>query len=162
MKKIKPAALAVYILTVVWIAFIWINSMQVGSASGEMSGSVTEQINAFLALFANGAALPHLFIRKAAHFLEFALLAVLLCADILLLLRLGERDTVRGILPLWIALPCAMAVAAADEIIQLFVEGRVGSFADVLIDSSGALCATLIFFGVMLIKLKIKGQRTYG
>lgn len=73
----------------------------------------------------------HFLVRKSAHMTEYALLA-------LLLLRALSHE--RGEVRRWIssAWVLATAYAASDELHQLFVEGRNGSFIDVLIDSAGA------------------------
>lgn len=72
--------------------------------------------------------------RKAIHFGEYFLLACLWWWA--LAKHLGDR---RAVLP---ALAIAVAYAISDEIHQTFVDGRVGTWRDVLIDSAGALTAT--------------------
>ena len=133
-----------------WIGFIWVNSMQVGSVSGEMSGSVTEGINAFFGKFIDGFYISGLAVRKTAHFLEFALLALLLCFNFYYIFGLCKKSSPKKCALTTLAFPAAFAVACVDESIQLFVEGRVGSFTDVLIDSSGALFSTGVFFLILL------------
>ena len=155
MKKNKYTVMAACALTVVWIAFIWWNSMQSGGESGAMSGSVTVGINAFLSSIGIGIRIPQLLVRKAAHFLEFAMLASLLSFDALCVFDLRRHSSARRKCLVWWAFPCAVAVASVDETIQLFVEGRVGSVIDVMIDSGGALTAvSLWFLALMLMKNK--------
>ena len=75
------------------------------------------------------------FVRKAAHFAEYFVLGALVggcCA-------LRWRPVL-----LWPLLGCA-GVAALDEFLQTFYEGRSGELRDVLLDSLGALCALLLF-----------------
>ena len=128
-----------------WIGIIWINSMQVGSVSGEMSGSVTEGINAFFGRFIDGFYISGYTVRKLAHFLEFALLALLLCLNFYYIFGIDKSSSLKKRCFTLLALPCAIAVACIDESIQLFVDGRDGNFTDVLIDSSGALLSTAVF-----------------
>jgi VanZ family protein len=72
-------------------------------------------------------------LRKLTHFGEyFALTALWWWA---LRTRIGGR---RALLP---ALAIAIGYAVTDEIHQTFVDGRVGTWRDVAIDSAGALCA---------------------
>jgi VanZ family protein len=72
--------------------------------------------------------------RKATHFGEYFLLMALWWW------ALGTRlDARRAIAP---ALAITVAYAVSDEIHQTFVDGRVGTWRDVLIDSAGALAAT--------------------
>lgn len=82
--------------------------------------------------------------RKVAHFTEFAALGV--CTVWMILgLRISEK--------LWTkasaALGYCVMVAALDETLQLFVEGRHGSMGDVMLDSSGAIV------GIMLVILVV-------
>ena len=73
----------------------------------------------------------HFLIRKAGHFTEYAILALLLQRAI------GGR----GVRPFVLALVIATAYAATDEFHQSFVSGRMASPWDVLIDAAGALTA---------------------
>jgi VanZ family protein len=69
-------------------------------------------------------------LRKLAHMAEFGLLWWLWRRA----LGRGERAT-------WAAAAIAVAYAATDEFHQSFVEGRVGSPVDVLIDAAGVALA---------------------
>ncbi|MBM4442199.1 MAG: VanZ family protein [Candidatus Rokubacteria bacterium] len=77
----------------------------------------------------------HVLLRKAAHFVEYALLAWLW----------GRALVVgRGIAPRSAAVSAwamATACAAIDESVQAWHPSRVGSVGDVLIDTAGALAA---------------------
>ena len=141
-----------FCLSLLWIVFIWGNSLQRGVVSGAMSGTVTERINAFFGQFMDGFYISGLLVRKIAHFLEFAFLAFLLCFDYCFILGINKDSSLKRISALWLALPTAVAVACIDESIQLFVEDRVGSISDVLIDSSGALICTLVFYLVLILR----------
>ena len=76
----------------------------------------------------------HFLIRKAGHFTEYAILA-------LLLRRAIGHD---GLKPFGLALLVAATYAATDEFHQSFVPGRTPARGDVLIDTSGALVALLV------------------
>ena len=78
--------------------------------------------------------LAHLILRKAAHFTEYALLAGLWWRA--LRTRLEARAALAA------AFSIAVAYAVTDEIHQTFVDTRVGSPVDVLIDMAGAAAAT--------------------
>ncbi len=75
------------------------------------------------------------FIRKAAHFTEFAMLGASLR---LLFHALRLRWPV---LCAWIA---GTLYACTDELHQIFVSGRAGMLQDVCIDSAGVLTAVLL------------------
>lgn len=74
----------------------------------------------------------HYYIRKTAHFMEYFILAV--CVSLPLYVY-----GIRGIWLVLTALILCTGFACLDEYHQLFVSGRVGSYRDVIIDSSGAL-----------------------
>jgi VanZ family protein len=68
-------------------------------------------------------------IRKCAHFAEYALLGALWCGFF------------GGLSSAWLT---ATATAAADELLQRFVEGRSGQLSDVLLDSTGAVTGIVL------------------
>ena len=159
-KKIRVLPIVLWSACLLWVLFIFINSMQTGSESGEMSGNVTEAINEVLHVISPSWNVGHLFVRKAAHFSEFALLALLFGFAYLttFVSGLDERVPLRRLSCVLLALPSAVLVAAIDETIQLFVEGRVGSAVDVLIDSSGAACSVLVLFMVLALTNRKKNR----
>ena len=74
----------------------------------------------------------HPFVRKLAHFSEFALLGALItCAALCHMWSLSARVTVSVL--------CSGLCAVMDEFHQLFVSGRSGQLKDVAIDFSGAV-----------------------
>lgn len=86
----------------------------------------------------------HKFVRKAAHFSEFALLGFLSACLLLYISAVFRR------LRLWLTLtvPAVLALlyAISDEIHQIF-SGRGPRVTDVLIDFSGAVCGILLVHG---------------
>lgn len=83
------------------------------------------------------------YVRKAAHFGEYAFLAFWAC----LLLR--EYAAACAPLKAW---AWATLYAATDEVHQLLVSGRAGMVRDVAIDSAGALVGAGVAMGILLIK----------
>lgn len=81
-------------------------------------------------------------VRKSAHALEYAILAVLLILTVNSFLCAGKE---KGVKSLRIAFLTAVCYATSDEIHQYFVPGRSGRWQDVLIDSAG-VCAGCLFF----------------
>ncbi len=71
--------------------------------------------------------------RKLGHFAEYFLLTVLWWWAL--------RTNVGGRRALAPAIAIAIGYAITDELHQSFVDGRVGTWRDVLIDSAGALAA---------------------
>ena len=152
----KRALLIIFLVaSILWALFIFSNSLQTGESSGEMSGSVTEAINKLLGAISPSLEVTHRFVRKAAHFCEFGVLSTLVSFTLYFFFAKSDRRE------LWclLAIPISAIVAACDETIQLFVDGRGGSVVDVLIDTSGACTAALIFLGITLI-VKLRKKRT--
>ena len=83
----------------------------------------------------------HKFIRKLAHFSEFALLGFLTA---FLVVHLAARFSRLTAILQWLA-PAAfcLAYAASDEIHQMFTE-RGPAVTDVLLDFAGAMCGILV------------------
>lgn len=77
----------------------------------------------------------HLLIRKLAHMTEFGILYFLIFQFITTYKKLY-------ILPLFFTI----VYAAFDEIHQLFIEGRSGNIADIMIDSIGAIIMLCIVY----------------
>ena len=127
------------ILTFMWVAVIFSFSLQPGEVSGDISGSFLQKILEWFApgVFEQLETMPqeqlefwHMVLRKCAHFTEFAVLGVLSSLTVS-----QTKLSRRGL----IALGFCLAVAAMDETLQLFVDGRAGRVVDVMIDGVGAL-----------------------
>jgi VanZ family protein len=82
----------------------------------------------------------HTIIRKSAHFLEYAVLAILLCRA---LTEPGVRPS--PALLLKVILWCAV-YACLDELHQLFVPKRTGSLYDSMLDTTGATVGALLLW----------------
>lgn len=78
------------------------------------------------------------FIRKSAHFIEYALLSFLIAFH---LWACNKKAYIIFIL----AIILSFLYASLDEYHQLFVPGRSGQIKDVLIDTSGAVLGSLVF-----------------
>ena len=83
-------------------------------------------------------AAAHLLIRKAAHVIEYAVLAGLWR---------------RGVGGAWAPLGLAVLTACLDELRQSFTPARVGSMADVLLDSAAAATA----LGLIALRARLRG-----
>ena len=77
--------------------------------------------------------------RKAAHFLEYALLGFL----VLNMLKDYKKINIKLII---ISILICILYAISDEIHQYFVPGRSCQFTDVLIDSTGSVLGTILYF----------------
>ena len=126
------------VLAVLMIAFIWSNSLKTGAESGAQSGAVTKVLQAILD--PNGR-IPeesfHHFVRKAAHFTEFAMLGVVV-AGLFSVIQKQNKRVFRS-LPVLVVL----LVAVTDEYIQYFV-GRGSAVTDVVLDFAGGMTGLVL------------------
>lgn len=136
-KKRRIAACAVFsLLTTAVMVAVFLFSNQSSGESSEISRGLLRKILDILPF-----EISHVFIRKAAHFSEFAVLGAMCFSAALL----GMKAP-----PIPAALIISCAYAATDELHQIFIPGRACRFFDLFVDSSGAVCgiaaALLIFF----------------
>lgn len=127
--------------------FIFSMSSANGKESSQMSNSLLLKIAEI-----TGIEISSHFIRKAAHFCEFALLSFLITNAVFATFIKKKA----GI----IAFPCACLYAVTDELHQLFSDGRACSIKDMLIDSSGALLGVVLFSLIILIYVKHIERKT--
>ena len=126
------------LLTLAVLVFIFSNSLQNAEESSADSGKIAAFFLQILRLFCNPDAEKfHNFIRKTAHFTEFAALGAVSCLWLRNLLK-NRR--------LHFPLPTALSAAAAftDEMLQRRSEGRACSVWDMLLDTCGAVCAVTV------------------
>ena len=128
------------------LALIWGNSLLPGVSSEAVSGGVLAFLGQFLPVLLTEAG--HTFLRKAAHFSEFALLG---------LLYSGRHTLVKGETPAHLML-FGLTVACIDETIQIFTPDRASSLIDVWIDTSGFCLGFVVIYAVYTIYNKIKGE----
>ncbi len=135
---------------IIWLVVIYLFSAQTGEQSGALSGGITETLVEHLV--PHYTELPpaeqatvlsnwHFYVRKAAHFSEYAVLGVLLSAAL-------AAYPLRTPLRLLLSAGGGLLWAAGDELHQLFVAARGPSVRDVLIDFGGALFGSLIAVAV--------------
>ena len=148
------------ILTVVWMAVIFLFSAKPGDESERQSlraGKIVCSI--FVPGYDNMSEQEQISmaesidypVRKAAHATEYAILAGLMLGIVVTSLINWKH--------LLVAVLVAVVYASTDEFHQLFVPGRSGRFIDVLIDGTGALIGVLIVFLVYKLVCKIKNKR---
>ena len=128
------------------LALIWGNSMMTAVDSEAVSGGVLELLGRFIPVLLTESG--HTFLRKAAHFSEFALLGLLFCGRY----RLARRSTPPHLMGF------GLAVACIDETIQIFTPGRASSLIDVWIDASGFALGFVMIVVFHTIHNKIKGE----
>lgn len=127
-----------WLLVFLCMAFIFSMSAADAEKSSEISNSFLMRI-----IELTGLEITSHFIRKAAHFCEFALLSFLISNAVFATWK-SKKSSIY-------AFPAACFYAVTDELHQLFSDGRACSFRDMLIDSSGAFLGALVFSVIVLI-----------
>lgn len=112
------------------LAFIWGNSAMPGEDSGALSDWVGALLGKIAPFLTTEAGLH--FLRKTAHFSEFAALGMVLG-------WLFGMTVAHRIWTYLLPLLCGTAAACIDETIQIFSPGRYSSLVDVAIDCSGVI-----------------------
>ena len=134
------------ILILLNLALIWGNSLLPGASSDAVSGGVLAFLGRFLPVLLTETG--HTFLRKAAHFSEFALLG---------LLYGGRHRLTKGETPAHLML-FGLTVACIDETIQIFTPERASSLIDVWIDASGFALGLVVIITAYTIYNNIKGD----
>lgn len=142
--KFGKAAI-ILILLFLWYSMIFSFSAQNGETSGSLSGSIalkTAQVfdkltfghrsEENIALLAEKLEFP---IRKAAHFIEYAVLGCLWF--FFFRIFLGKAGGKKQRICMLVCVGIVFLSAAGDEFHQTFISGRSGNFKDVLLDTAG-------------------------
>ena len=142
--KSKTKNIITIILIIAWMILVFYFSNQISDESSKLSGGITRAILNFFNLL-EGKTLEQqsaieTIIRKLAHYSIYTLGGIL----ILLHVNLYKIKTNKKVIISWLI---GTAYAMTDEIHQLFIQGRSGSFTDTIIDFIGCL------FGLIIIKL---------
>ncbi len=152
-----------WIAVILWMGVIFAFSAQPAVESDELSMGLAQKIFQFInglndipvfawigtdnIIVALGVA--NHYVRKTAHFMIFAVLAVLVYN---LIAAYGIK---RSKVVLIAALVC-LAYAVSDEIHQIYVPGRAGQVKDVLIDFSGSVSALGVVYLLFGRRVKYK------
>ena len=137
-------------LSILWLLFIFSNSLDNGIESDQKSSGVTEIINNVLHALGFKGDVPHIFVRKLAHFTEFAILAVFVCPVIVF--------APKKLTPL-LSPPICLVCAMLDELLQNFSVGRGPQLSDVGIDTFGAICGTAAFMALYFLIIVITKKK---
>ena len=150
----RRRTLLAWLLVLVWAGVIW----QFGSDAYSLdrtSRFLQPLINWLLGDVELATRIQiHALVRKSAHFIEYAILALLAFRAALLTAERHQISTA-----CWVALFFVATVAAADEFRQSFSAARTGSPYDVLIDVAGGLVGLL---GVLVIMRRVRASKVFG
>lgn len=126
--------------TLLWCLLIFLFSNQIASESSIMSNNVYNNFNNFIFLRLLFDIIP---IRKCAHMFLYFILSILCYFHM-------YRYTFK---PYLFTMLFCYLYACTDEIHQLFIMGRSGSFIDTIIDFTGCLIGLIV---IKLIELCIR------
>ncbi len=137
------------LLTAALIAFAFIHSsMPADISEGESEGVLMFLQNIFKAIGISAELTDHI-VRKAAHFIEYTAIGIMLMNTAYSF----NRSRPHVYYPhMFFA---GLFVAVVDEAIQLNVAGRSGQITDVLLDFSGIIAGTLVMLIILTIHKKI-------
>lgn len=161
------------LLSVLWMAVIFLFSSQTGDESGEQSDFLASLVCKLIPveLSANGLNNLTFFIRKLAHFTEYAILGILYYEMIYSFSennsdRKQQKDEMQDInkaehknkhtskIMVAIVIVMCMLYALSDEFHQTFTAGRSPSIRDVCIDTCGGAAGCMITWFIIHKKKK--------
>ena len=156
MKKFSTKRLLSWVAVAAWMVVIFLFSAQTGDDSGDTSGRILRLVMKLLYWNFDAfspqrqeslMAVWGVIVRKGAHFTEYAVLGALLCNA---LRNYDLSGKLRWLLPVGIG----GLYAVTDEIHQYFVPERACRLLDMGIDTTGVLCGTAVFFGIVYLLKK--------
>lgn len=160
MSKIHYIRILLILMIVLWLGVIFSFSSKNGTQSSKSSGRVTKAVISVCYPAYDTLSEKHqekifgnfnFFIRKAAHFMEYFMLSVLVTS---LIMTFDKKDFSAII---FAAIICA-ALAAGDEVHQGFVSGRNPAVKDVVIDTFGAVSGSALIIIIYKISHKNGGK----
>jgi len=135
-KKLIKILYCVYLL--LYICFIFSNSIKSRELSANDSNYILNALNNFLELIHIPIVLSGLFVRKLAHFTEFFILGLSLSGYLIINKKIERNNFIQISF-----LSCL--VAMTDETIQYF-SGRGSMLLDVWLDFSSAVLAIFLIY----------------
>lgn len=84
----------------------------------------------------------NLIVRKMAHFIEYAVLAIAIAFH----LWVWKKD---GMILFILTIGLSAGYATTDEFHQRYISGRSGQIADILLDTAGAIAGFLLFLFIL-------------
>ena len=125
------------IILIIWLIIIFFFSADTGDISSNKSSKLSTIVSVFCKT-EECKDKSEFIIRKCAHFTEYLILALLIINVI------KDYKTINYKLLLLTLILCLL-YAASDEWHQTFVDGRVGNYKDVLLDTFGSFIGIIIY-----------------
>ena len=154
MKKKNFLNILIWIAVGAYICWIFSNSLTIGEYSSAASTKVANFLMRYVtrAGFTIDFNLFHHYIRKLAHFSEYALLGFI----IVLAIRVAPLMKSRFLNFVLIM----VGIPLIDDGLQKFVPGRASAFLDSFIDMAGILAGAFVAYVLVLIILDIFKKRS--
>lgn len=140
-------------VTIAIIGFIFFQSMKPADISSNESGRVVALLNSITEFLGLGQPFEQGFVRTCAHFTEFAVLGVSLLIMFNTYLKKPNKCFLFSVVS-------SALIALCDETLQIFSDGRTFQLKDILIDSLGALCGSLIMLFVLWSIVRNKAKKS--
>ena len=148
-KKYVRSELIPWLWVALWmlVIFLFSTSAFSGDNTSRIIGPILKWISPEISN--ESIAFVQFFLRKTAHIIEYAFLAILLCNAIVRCLKEFSAKVliVRSVF-------ISLIYAASDEWHQSLSAGRIGSLMDISIDGVGALFGALSFLWIFKYKQK--------
>ena len=148
-KKYVRSELIPWLWVALWmlVIFLFSTSAFSGDNTSRIIGPILKWISPEISN--ESIAFVQFFLRKSAHIIEYAFLAILLCNAIVRRLKEFSAKVliVRSVF-------ISLIYAASDEWHQSLSAGRIGSLMDISIDGVGALFGALSFLWIFKYKQK--------
>ncbi|MAD23532.1 MAG: hypothetical protein CMO69_08475 [Verrucomicrobiales bacterium] len=148
-KKYVRSELIPWLWVALWmlVIFLFSTSAFSGDNTSRIIGPILKWISPEISN--ESIAFVQFFLRKTAHIIEYAFLAILLCNAIVRRLKEFSAKVliVRSVF-------ISLIYAASDEWHQSLSAGRIGSLMDISIDGVGALFGALSFLWIFKYKQK--------
>lgn len=166
-KREKRKGIIFLLLSILWMAVIFMFSAQTGQVSDSQSGFLTDIVCKLIPfeISESGKNLLIFIIRKMAHFTEYAILGILYFNMLFSFsmykknqehIHKAEKKVVFKIVLL--AASLCMLYAMSDEYHQSFSDGRSPAVRDVIIDTFGGFagCLSAFFACTVMEKRKVR------
>ena len=146
-RKIIIILVALTVMTVCCVAFIFGNSLKNSTESNDQTMAVMDILSSVAGVFGIRGDINPSVLRNFAHVAEFCLLGVCLALVSFCLVHKNRKITFRQCAIHWsVSVAVGICVAVIDEILQLFSEGRVSDIYDVGLDTVGVLIGTTLAY----------------
>ncbi len=142
--------IVVFTLTAAIVIFAFVHSSMPSVQSAQESGNVLGFLQYIFGFFGLGDNLDDHIVRKAAHFIEYSALGIMLvfCAY-----SFNRSKPFRYSLHIAAA---GIFTALIDETIQLNVPGRAGMVTDIWLDFSGVFTGSVVMLIIFAIYLRVR------